>query len=271
MDRRSLPRTVLVALTLLAVASCSKDDPEPVATGSGGLELSATTTEQPDVPESTTTSSTTTTTEPPETTTTSTTTTTTTAPAPVVPTAEEIEAALPGAEPLGAGEWSRTTAPTGAAAAPAPVCDGSAVASPLAPIVYEGAAAGGALARYERPDQSTRVMLVVAPLADAEAQLAVAQAAVDECTGSASPVNRLGWDTIGDASVAYSRTEETATNGQTAAWALARVGTLVVALNAQSFWADGQELTPAPTETELQQFLAAAVAAVSPLATRPPA
>jgi hypothetical protein len=268
---RPIARLAAAAAAVALVAACSGgDDPEPVATG-GGLELASTTTEQPVItePRRTTTTTSTTTTS----TTTTSTTTTTTAPAPVVPDADALAAALPGSDALAAGEWTGSTAPAAATKAPAPLCDGSDAATPLAPIVYEGAADGGATARYERPDQSTRVLLTVAPLADAEPRMAEALAAVATCAAGSSPVNVLAWTPIGDGSVAYSRSETgpvgdaQTPGGQTAAWALARVGPLVVTLNVQSFWAEGQELAPAPTEAELQSYLKAAVAAVRPLTT----
>lgn len=269
MARRILPRLVLVALAVAALASCSDDEPEPVASN-GGLELSSTTTEQPRItePETTTTSRPATTTT---TTSTTTTTTTTTAPAPAVPSAEELLGALPASEALSAGEWSRTEGPAEGAADPAPICDGSTVATPLSPLVYESAADGGVLARYERPDESSRVRLVIAPLADAAIRIAQAQTEVAGCATGADPLAVLPWPALGEGSVAYSRSEEgpigdaAVPGGQIATWALAHVGPVVVALNVQSFWADGQELAPAPTEAELQAFLQTALDGVGAL------
>lgn len=263
-----LTRLAVAVVALLALASCSDDEPEPVAAGGGGIALASTTTEQPRATEPEEEDEPSTTTTKPATTTTTSTTTTTTAPAPLVPSAEEILAVLPDASALGAGEWSREVAPTSGAGAPAPLCDGSTVDTPLAPLLYDSAAADGASARYERPDQSTRARLTVAPMADGEARLAEAQAEIERCAAGADPVNILAWETVGDGSIAYSRTQEgpvgepPVPGGQTAAWAITRIGPVVVTLNVQSFWADGQQLTPAPTEAELRAFLTAAADAV---------
>ncbi len=255
MARRSLPRLVLAALAVAAIASCSDDEPEAVATG-GGLELSSTTTEQPRItepPETTTTSTTSTTTEP-ATTTTSTTTTTT---QPAGPTVEELSGALPAAAALPAGPWDRGTAGTELAGAPGPLCEGSTVATPLSGVVDQVSIADGVSARYDRADGRSSIQLVVAPLPDVVARVAEARTEVASCPG----VWVLDWPMLGDGSLAYTRAATNDTDGTT--WVLAHTGTVVVGLNLHVSPADGVEAQPPPTDAELQAFVQTAVTALA--------
>jgi hypothetical protein len=254
MAPRSLPHLAVAAVAVIALASCSGDDPEPVATG-GGLELASTTTEQPEITEpktTTTTASTTTTT----TTTTTTAPATTTTTAPVVPTVEELRATLPPVEALPGGDWDRRDAPTPADAdAPTPICDGSTVPTPLTSLLYQGEIAGGAVAQYERADGSGLVRIVVGPLVDAGPRIAEAQAQLPSCPGAVTVVQ---WPTQGEASVAFTRTRPSVSGApgeQTFTWVLAHVGPVVVGLEVQAIRVEGQALAAPPTDAEIQAFL----------------
>jgi hypothetical protein len=268
MARTPVVRLAAAALVLVALASCSKDEPEAVGTN-GGLELSSTTTEQPRItePRPTTTTSTTTTTTEAATTTTST--TTTTNPVPVVPAAEELLGILPPVEALPGGDWARSsdglTEPAAAGAETSPLCTGAGAATPLGPMIYEGAATGGGYARYERPDESSRILLTVAPVTDAPALVAAAQTAIAGCTTGPQAATVLGWEPLGDASLAFSLSQTDGTTSQSAIFVIAHVGQVVVALNLQSYSAVGQEMAPAPTEAEVQAFVGGIVAGVAAL------
>lgn len=267
MARSSLPRLVAAAVLVGAtLAACSGDEDEPVAS-TPGLELSATTTEQPRGPEprrtttttaTTTTASTTTTTEAP-------TTTTTTAPAP--PTADALLGALPPAEALPGEGWARRQAPTPPDTdPPTPLCQGSDVATPLTSLLYEGEATGGAVAQYERADGSGLVRIVVAPIPDAGARIAEARDQLPACAAAVTPVE---WPAQGDAAVAFGRTRPPADGApgqQTLTWVLASVGPVVAGLEVQALQVEGQELAPPPTPGELQTFLQGTLDAVAALA-----
>jgi hypothetical protein len=262
MARSSLTRLVVATLAVVALASCS-DEPEPVATD-GGLELASTTTEQPHESEprrtttttSTTTSTTTTTTEAPTTTTTE----------PPVPTADALLATLPPAEALPGEGWERREAPTPADAdEPTPLCAGSDVATPLTSLLYEGEAAGGAVAQYERADGSGLVRIVVAPLSDAGPRIEEARAQLPACPDAVTVVD---WPAQGDGALAFGRTRpltDGAPGQQDLTWVLAHVGPVVAGLEVQSLQVEGQELAPPPTAAELQAFLQGALDAVAAL------
>lgn len=260
MAPRPTVRLALAALAVVAVASCSGDDPEPVATG-GGIQLASTTTEQPNITEP----KTTTTTEPKATTTTSTTTTstTTTTTQPVVPTVDELAKALPGAAALPGGPWDRGSAPTELSADPGPLCDGSTVATPLSGVLDQVSIAGGVSAQYDRADGRTTIQLVVAPLQDVAARLTEATTEVAGCPD----VSVSGWPTLGDASLSFSRAATTEVDGST--WAIAQEGKVVFGLTVRVSPADGVEAEPPPSDAALQAFLQAALDGL-PDATTPP-
>lgn len=263
MARSPLTRLVVAALAVVALASCS-EEAEPVATD-GGIELASTTTEQPHESEprkpttttsTTTTSTTTTTTEAPTTTTTE----------PPGPTADALLATLPPAEALPGEGWDRREAPTPADADdPTPICAGSDVATPLTSLLYEGEAAGGAVAQYERADGSGLVRIVVAPLPDAGPRIDEARAQLPACPDAVTVVD---WPKQGDGALAFGRTRPLANGApgeQSFTWVLAHVGPVVAGLEVQSLQVDGQELSAPPTAAEVQAFLQDALDAVAAL------
>lgn len=245
MAPRPLVSLALAALAVVAFASCGGDDPEPVATG-GGLELASTTTEQPRITQP----STTTTTEAAPTTSTTSTTTTT---QPAVPTVDELSGALPAATALPDGPWDQGTAPTEGAGDPGPLCEGSAVATPLSGVVDQVSIAGGVSAQYDRADGRVTIQLVVAPLQDAAARLAEATVEVASCPS----VSVVDGPTLGDASLAYTRAATTDVDGTT--WMIAHVDTVVLGLTLRVSPADGVEAMPPPTDADVQAFLQAAI------------
>ncbi|HMJ74916.1 MAG TPA: hypothetical protein VK507_03035, partial [Iamia sp.] len=146
-----------------------------------------------------------------------------------------------------------------------PLCTGAGGATPLGPMMYEGSATGGAYVRYERPDESSRILLTVAPVTDAPDLVADAQTAIAGCTTGAQAATVLAWEPLGDGSLAFSLSLTDGTTSQSAIFVIARIGEVVVALNLQSYSAEGQALAPAPTEAEVQSFVGTVLAGVTAL------
>lgn len=188
-----------------------------------------------------------------------------------LPSADELVAVLPEVDALPGSGWERDGGPAPAEAGddedddqgPVPLCAPDGPGHPLSAVLFDRDAPGGAGVRFQDPDESTVLTIVLAPVDGASELIATARTDVEDCSVAAgATLEPLPWPAVGDASIALGREDEEPYDPDrqllvttTQRFVLAHVGDVVVAVHLQAITVP-EDPGPLLTDEDVQAVVA---------------